>query len=145
MASRMNLIPFVIALLLPAMPQATTPQGKGDEQPEVQRIIGLSYPRLANLAGVEGAVKLVASVSPAGTVDGVRVISGDKLLSDPAKQALLGWRFRCLNISKPCEATVSFIFKLGEICDRQSCQSELQIDLPNEVTVREKRIRAIIN
>jgi TonB family protein len=142
MTSRLNgWSPFIVMFLLAALPQATTPQSKTGEQPEVQRIVGLSYPRIANLGGIEGTVKLIAKVSPAGTVDSVRVISGNGLLADSARQALLEWHFRCPNVSKPCEASVSFIFKLGEICDRQSCPSELQIDLPSEVTVQAKRIR----
>jgi len=140
MASKMKLSALLVAvLLLVAMPQATTAQSKSDEQPEVQRVIGPSYPPVANLVGVEGTVKVIATVLPAGTVDSVRVISGSPYLSESAKQALLGWHFRCPNVNKPCEATVSFIFKLGEICSRQSCPSEFQVDLPDRVTVRQKR------
>jgi TonB family protein len=142
MASRATMVvPLATALLLQGMPQATTSQSRTDEQPEVERIVGLSYPRIANLAGVEGTVKLIAVVSPAGTVDNVRVVSGSVYLIESAKQSLLRWRFRCLSIGKPCESIVSFVFKLGEMCDRQSCPTELQIDLPNEITVRAKRVR----
>src|ERR1700757_4710320 len=54
-------------------------------KPTVTRIKGVSYPRVANQARVEGVVELVARVSAAGAVQSVRVVLGHPLLADSAK------------------------------------------------------------
>jgi TonB family protein len=119
-------------------------QQRTGQEPTVQRIIGLSYPRLANLAAVQGTVDLVARISAEGVVESVRVISGQKLLVDSAREALLRWRFRCPSGSKRCEARITFAFRLlDKVCVEAACSSELQIDLPNTVIVQAKRLRAI--
>jgi TonB family protein len=136
----------LISLLLLVATGTAISQQQAGPQPTVTRIRGLAYPRLANQARIEGAVELVAKVSTTGAVDNVRVISGHPLLVDSAKRALQGWRFRCPDPSNTCEAKVSFTFKLAdEYCDKSSCASELELDLPNAVTVQAQRLRAIIN
>jgi TonB family protein len=122
------------------------PQQNLAQEPAVRRVVGLSYPRLANLAGVQGTVKLTAKVSAEGVVEGVRVVSGANLLADSAKEALMGWRFRCPEASKPFEVNVDFTFRLlDELCSTSACPSELEIDLPNSVTVTARRLRAIVD
>jgi TonB family protein len=116
------------------------------EEPTVRRVVGLSYPRLANLAGVQGTVKLTAKISTEGIVEGVEVVSGQELLVDSAREALRGWRFRCPAASKSCGVNVNFTFRLlDEVCSTSACPSELEVDLPNSVTVTAKRLRAIVD
>ena len=130
-----------VAVLHLLVPQIATSQQRGSTTVTARRVIGLTYPRLANLAGIQGNVELVARVSSAGRVEGVRVLVGQDLLVDSAKRALLGWQFSCPDSSKPCEVEVSFDFQLlDDVCDKSSCPSELQIDLPNKVRVQAKRL-----
>ncbi len=136
---------LMAAVVLGVIPRVAVPQQKGSPTVAVRRIVGLSYPRLANLASVQGKVELIAKVSSAGVVETVQVLSGHILLVDSAKRALLGWQFGCPDPSKPCELKVVFDFMLlDEACD-ESCPSELQVDLPDRVRVQAKRLPAIID
>lgn len=132
--------------LLGLLSQIAAAQQGGGSGVTVRRIIGLSYPRLANLARVQGRVELVAKVTVGGAVEGVRVVSGHPLLVDSAKGALLGWRFSCPDPSKPCEVKVTFAFQLLDaVCEAECCPSELEVDLPQSVTVRAKQMPASID
>ena len=133
-------------LLLGLLSQTAISQQGGGQGVTVRRMIGLNYPRLANLALIQGQVELVAKVTVGGAVGAVRVISGHPLLVDGAKEALLGWQFSCPDPSKPCEVQVTFVFQLlNDECESWCCPSELQVDLPRRVTVRAKPMPAIID
>jgi|SRR5579862_311334 len=125
-------------------------QGKRNSEPaEVtpQRVVGLQYPRLAHLGDVQGRVELNALVSSDGTVKDIRVVSGHALLVDAARDSLRRWRFTgCTSTSVQCVARVVFVFVL-EIgpCEIDQCPSELQVDLPDTVTIKSRHARAIVN
>jgi len=120
--------------------------GAFEQSATVSRIVGLHYPRLANLAGVQGSVVLIADIAVSGGVQSIRVVSGHQLLVETAKQSLQKWKFHCLDTPNACQARVTFTFRLSdEICDQPMCPSELEIDLPNIVTVEAKRLRAFID
>lgn len=111
-----------------------------------KRVVGMNYPRLAHLAGVQGKVVLTTRVAVGGTVEDVRLISGDAVLAKAAKESLSRWLFSgCRSTSNACEAKVTFTFVLSGECDISSCPSEVQIDLPDSVTVSSKMPRAIAN
>jgi protein TonB len=52
------------------------------------------YPVLAKVAHVQGPVVLRAEVDPDGTVAGVTVLSGHRLLRGAAVDAVRHWRYR---------------------------------------------------
>lgn len=112
-----------------------------------KRIVGLQYPRLANLAAVQGRVELEAVVSAEGTVSEARFVSGPGLLVDAAKASLRQWLFAgCRRSNEACIARVSFVFVLEkELCDIDRCPNDFQVDLPGTVTVKSKQARAIVN
>jgi hypothetical protein len=111
-----------------------------------KRVVGMNYPRLAHLAGVQGKVVLTARFLVGGSVGDVRIISGDAVLAQAAKESLSRWLFSgCKSSSNACEAKVTFTFVLSGECDISNCPSEVQIDLPDSVTVRSKMPRAIVN
>jgi TonB family protein len=111
------------------------------------RIVGLQYPRLAHLAVIQGRVELAAVVSTDGAVKEVRTISGHPLLIEAARDSLRQWRFKnCPSSGTQCSAKVTFVFVLEkESCDLDRCPNDIQIDLPNTVTIKSKPARAIIN
>jgi len=130
----------VVVCLLGLLSQTAVAQQEGGSGATVRRIIGLSYPPLANMARVQGQVELVAKVTVGGGVEGVGVVSGHPLLADSAKRALLGWRFSCPDPSKPCQVKVTIAFQLlDDVCESACCPSELEVDLPQTVTVRAKQ------
>jgi len=135
----------VVAQLRQAI-AAAAPAQERNVPPTVVRIVGPSYPYLAILAGVEGSVTLLADVTSAGAVERVRAVSGHELLVDSARRALQRWRFRCTASVDTCQAEIVFTFKLlDEICNKASCDSELEIDLPSSVTIRAKRLPPMVD
>jgi protein TonB len=73
------------------------------------------YPRIGLAAHAEGTVVLEATISKAGTIENLRVVSGPALLQHAALDAVSTWRYRpyLLN-SQPVEVetTVNVIFSL---------------------------------
>jgi len=72
------------------------------------------YPPLARNARVQGAVVLFATISAAGTIENLRVLSGHPLLAGAAIDAVKQWRYRpyILNgepIEVETEITVNFV------------------------------------
>lgn len=112
----------------------------------VRRVVGLSYPRLAQLAAVQGEVELIATISRDGKVTRTRVLSGSGLLAPAAQEALSRWRFAgCTAASDECEAKVRFSFVLHGHCVLPNCPTEFQVDLPGNVEVKSALPRAIVN
>jgi TonB family protein len=110
-----------------------------------KRIFGATYPRLAHVARIQGSVQLEASVSSAGTVSTIQVITGDVLLAPAAVESLKRWGF--LPCSEPsCKFAVKFVFVLesGE-CTISECPNDLEFDLPATLIVRSKYAKPIIN
>jgi TonB family protein len=60
----------------------------------VVSLVPPKYPKLANIAHVEGTVILQAVVSRDGTVAATRVLSGPRLLRGAATDAVRRWRYR---------------------------------------------------
>ena len=75
-----------------------------------------TYPPIAKAARVQGTVVLQATISKAGTIEDLRVISGPAMLQQAAMDAVREWRYRpyLLN-NEPVEVdtTVNVIFTLG--------------------------------
>jgi protein TonB len=74
------------------------------------------YPPVARAAGVEGTVVLQATITRAGIIENLRVVSGPMLLQNAAMSAVREWRYRPYLLSgEPVEVetTVNVIFKLN--------------------------------
>jgi protein TonB len=77
-----------------------------------------TYPPIARLARVQGAVELRAIISKAGTVENLVVVSGHPMLAAAAIEAVRQWRYRpyLLNnqpIEVETEITVNFLLSGG--------------------------------
>jgi TonB family protein len=76
-----------------------------------------SYPKLASLTRMQGAVVMQAIISKEGTIENVHVIKGHRLLRGAATNAVRSWRYRPYLINgHPVEVatTVSVDFKLPQ-------------------------------
>ncbi|HEX6187719.1 MAG TPA: TonB family protein [Pyrinomonadaceae bacterium] len=62
--------------------------------PGVVKSVIPAYPAIAAARRISGPVRVDVDINPNGTVTAARVISGDKILSDAAKDAALRWTFR---------------------------------------------------
>jgi protein TonB len=74
------------------------------------------YPAIARAAGVQGTVILQATISKSGTIENLRVISGNAMLQQAALDAVKTWRYRPYLLNgQPIEVetTVNVVFSLG--------------------------------
>jgi len=75
------------------------------------------YPVIAKVTHKEGVVVLQATISAAGTIENLRVVSGDPMLQQAALAAVSQWHYRPYLLNgKPVEVetTVNVIFKLTQ-------------------------------
>jgi protein TonB len=74
------------------------------------------YPRLAIAVRAEGTVVLQATISKAGTIENLHVVSGPPMLQQAAIDAVQSWRYKPYLLGgEPVEVetTVNVIFTLG--------------------------------
>ena len=74
------------------------------------------YPSIAKAARVEGVVVLQATISKAGTIENLRVVSGPAMLQQAALDAVKEWRYRPYLLNgEPVEVetSVNVIFSLN--------------------------------
>jgi periplasmic protein TonB len=78
----------------PVMAGLTPIRVGGDiKEPTVIKLISPVYPKLAIKARVTGTVTLEATVTAEGTVDEIKVISGNPLLIEAAVDCVKQWRY----------------------------------------------------
>lgn len=73
------------------------------------------YPVIAKVTRKEGVVVLQATISAAGTIENLRVLSGEPMLRQAALDAVSQWRYRpyLLNgVPVEVETTVNVVFRL---------------------------------
>ena len=73
------------------------------------------YPAIARAAGQQGTVVLQATISKAGSIENLRVVSGLPMLQQAAMDAVAQWRYRPYLLNgQPVEVetTVNVVFKL---------------------------------
>jgi protein TonB len=74
------------------------------------------YPPIAKAARVSGTVVLQATISKSGTIENLRVMSGNAMLQSAAMDAVRSWRYKpyLLN-NEPVEVdtTINVVFNLG--------------------------------
>jgi protein TonB len=75
------------------------------------------YPAIARATGTQGTVVLQATISRAGTIENLRVISGPIMLQQAALNAVQLWRYRPYLLNGDpveVETTVNVIFKMQQ-------------------------------
>jgi protein TonB len=75
------------------------------------------YPVIAKEARIQGTVVLEATISKAGTIENLRVISGPPMLQQAAIDAVRSWRYKPYLLNgEPVEVqtTVNINFRLGD-------------------------------
>jgi TonB family protein len=87
----------VIAMALTTAPSLHA----ADERPIKQRVAP-TYPEIAKRMRVSGMVKVAATVEPNGSVSATKTISGNRMLSEAAEDAVHKWKF----VPGPDQSTV---------------------------------------
>lgn len=75
------------------------------------------YPRFAQEARISGKVVLKATITKQGTIEGVQVLSGPKVLAPSAVDAVKTWKYRPYMLdSQPVavETTITVLFGMGK-------------------------------
>jgi protein TonB len=74
------------------------------------------YPAIAKAAGVQGTIVLQATISKNGTIENLRVVSGNPMLQQAALDAVKNWRYRPYMLNGETievETTVNVVFTLA--------------------------------
>lgn len=88
---------------------------KGEAASSVVSKVQPDYPPVARQLKLEGTVEVEAVISEQGTVEDVRILSGNPVLTKAAAQAVRKWKFTPVTDSgKPTKAVLplSLVFKL---------------------------------
>ena len=76
-----------------------------------------TYPAIARAARIQGTVAIAATISKAGTIENLRVVSGPPMLSASALEAVKNWRYKPYLLNgEPVEVETSIqvVFNLGD-------------------------------
>jgi protein TonB len=113
---------FATALHSPALPRIVHPPASGPLRVSSSVVDGLLirktmpiYPSLAKAMHMEGTVALEATISKAGTIENLRVVSGPPILRMAAVDAVRSWLYRPYLLNGDpveVETTVDVIFTL---------------------------------
>jgi TonB family protein len=85
----------------------TMPAGAADARAVKSRVPPV-YPVIAQRMKITGVVKLSVTVNAEGNVTDVKGISGNRLLSDSAEEAVRKWRFEPGEGASTTEVSVNF-------------------------------------
>jgi len=97
--AQVSILAMVFVLALPA--------GATGER-EVRSRVAPVYPELAKRMKITGTVKISATIDPDGKVIDAKTISGNKILSQAAEDAVKHWRFSAGTGTSISEVEVSF-------------------------------------
>lgn len=98
-----------------------------------------TYPPLANLAGIQGEVRIGLDISRSGFLNRIAIMHGHPLLGDAVKEWTSAWRFEPNDVDYRLEFVVNFHLR-NEMCDGKECHQEVEF-LPSqrEIVVRSDR------
>jgi len=77
------------------------------DRPVKQRVAP-TYPELAKRMRICGVVKVAATVAPDGSVSATKTVSGNRMLSDAAEQAVHKWKFASASEESTVEVEINF-------------------------------------
>jgi protein TonB len=96
----------------PAGARTPPPVGGNLQEPKLQKKVAPSYPALARSLRIEGSVRFTATIRKDGTVANVQLVSGHKMLVQPATDAVKQWVYRPAVLNgKPVEVTTQIDVK----------------------------------
>jgi protein TonB len=97
-ASDSSAISSIVSSATPTVPLAAAPEvlkvSQGVTQGLLTRRVQPSYPRQALQMRISGSVQLQAVISKTGSIESVKVLSGDPILSRAALDAVKQWKYK---------------------------------------------------
>ena len=98
----------------PAEPKTIRVPSRTEEGMIISRTIP-QYPVIARTVGVQGTVVLAATISKAGTIENLRVVSGPAMLQQAAIDAVKTWRYKPYmldGLPVEVETSVNVVFRI---------------------------------
>jgi TonB family protein len=89
---RYNLLPALLVLALPVLAEVKVSHAEASKA--AIKKVQPDYSPLARQLRVQGEVEVEVSISPAGAVTAVKVVSGNALLTPGVTKALKKWKFQ---------------------------------------------------
>lgn len=100
-----------LAKLLSLVVIATTmslPLHAADSERPVKSRVAPVYPEIAKRMHISGVVKVAATVAPDGSVSAAKALSGSKMLSGAAEDAVHKWKFVSADQESTVEVDINF-------------------------------------
>lgn len=102
---------LILAVVLALMVASAIPARATDQRAVLSRFAA-TYPEIARRMKIEGVVKLEVTVDAAGKVTDVKTLSGNRMLSTAAEDAVRKWKFE--PGPGPSKVTVQLNFALNQ-------------------------------
>jgi TonB family protein len=102
------------------------------------KVLGMTYPRGAMLARIQGTVIATCAVRPDGPVGDVSIVSGHPVLADSVVATLRRWVFQSTGgvVKDDAQVNITVTFQLQGSCDMHGkCKEEFWYESPGRVTV----------
>ena len=87
---------------------ASLPLHAVDSERPVKQRVAPTYPEIAKRMHISGVVKVAVTVAPDGSVSATRAVSGNRMLSDAAEQAVHKWKFASAAEESIVEVEINF-------------------------------------
>lgn len=119
---------FVLSVIASAQ---TAPVQQASRLPELPRTFGqLSYPPIARLARIEGAVSLTLAIAPNGSVSEAVAVAGPELLRQSSVTNARGWTFEA---GEARTTLATYLYELDGFCDSSPTPTITSIRMPYSV------------
>jgi TonB family protein len=86
----------------------TLPVHAADGERPIKQRVTPTYPELARRMHVSGVVRIAATVTPEGNVSATKTVSGNRMLSEAAEDAVHKWKFAPAPSESTVEVTINF-------------------------------------
>jgi TonB family protein len=100
----------LLSLALIAMTVSLLLHAADSERPIKSRVAPV-YPEIAKRMHISGEVKIAATVAPDGSVSATKAVSGNKMLSSAAEDAVHKWKFVAAAEESTVEVSINFDLK----------------------------------
>lgn len=100
----------LLAMAIIAMIMSLSLHAADSERPIKSRVAPV-YPEIAKRMRISGAVKIAATVAPDGSVTATKAVSGNKMLSGAAEEAVHKWKFVSAAEESTVEVSINFDLK----------------------------------
>lgn len=94
-------------LLLAVTGLALSVPARADDR-RVEKRVSPTYPELAKRMHISGVVHVAATVAPDGSVSAVKAVSGSKMLSPAAEEAVKHWKFVPASAESTVDIDINF-------------------------------------